>query len=730
MKRKLLAGLLTLTMLCSLLPSAAFAGGVADGSNANSTNSTLEINKSIIAFGGMEWNLIGNNVYGVKADSNCLTLLKKDYESEDTRIDFRRFSLGEEDNYKQSGEGNNKTNTYYEMPFEKYACEYSGSLLHQTMEKSVEKDNIPEQEKNLIQPRTLLVDYNHTHMYGPGIPNQKYWLLSLEELKLIQDNDVIDPYHHNVRGDYPARATGWWLRSGSMRNAWTDAFFAIGYDPKLSEDFRTKTEITFVYANPVNIYARPAMYLKVGDAVFLSSVKDGKSADVGSFKKMDTTPEGTLKFTMKSKDQQLNTTLKGKTDSAYVFNYSNATTGANQYISCVLTDKNGAVKYYGKLKAVANSADRSGTVEIPKSINGVDPADYTVKIFNEKIKDGNYTDFCSAPQVFNLENVQPILTEADLTAVHGKAVNVTGGDGSKQSPCTATVQLDKSINQVAVKDLAVSKGATAKIYDEATFMNEQMGILLKDGDHHLYVKVTAGDGTTTKYYDVTIPRESKPTPPPAPSGDNYVIIVENDGHGSASATMGKDNKVTLTATPHSGYVFDKWEVTPADVKVENNSFTMPKSNVTVKAHFKADPSIPDPKPEEQGFDVAIHPAASGAHYKLVTGDATQNDVTGAIDKIVFEAEDGYVFPDAVVKSVNGITGKVSADGKTLTITGTPTDNVDLTMLAAVVEEKAPVTQSEALVTFKVENGTWADGTEASKTAKVVLTDGKGSLKAS
>ena len=72
----------------------------------------------------------------------------------------------------------------------------------------------------------------------------------------------------------------------------------------------------------------------------------------------------------------------------------------------------------------------------------------------------------------------------------------------------------------------------------------------------------------------------------------YAITVTNDGNGAGSASplsavMG--DKITLTATPDIGYHFKEWQVTsPSSVLSigEDNKFTMPAQNVTVKAIFE------------------------------------------------------------------------------------------------------------------------------------------------
>lgn len=75
--------------------------------------------------------------------------------------------------------------------------------------------------------------------------------------------------------------------------------------------------------------------------------------------------------------------------------------------------------------------------------------------------------------------------------------------------------------------------------------------------------------------------------------NTYNVTVENDGNGTASADPASakmDDKVELIATPKSGYHFKEWEVISGNVKIEDNKFTMPAENVTVKAIFERNAS--------------------------------------------------------------------------------------------------------------------------------------------
>ena len=75
--------------------------------------------------------------------------------------------------------------------------------------------------------------------------------------------------------------------------------------------------------------------------------------------------------------------------------------------------------------------------------------------------------------------------------------------------------------------------------------------------------------------------------PPTPT--EYTVTVKTDGNGTASASHAKavvGTEITLTATPNAGYHFKEWQVMSGDVTVRDDKFTMPGSDVEVKAIFE------------------------------------------------------------------------------------------------------------------------------------------------
>ncbi len=77
----------------------------------------------------------------------------------------------------------------------------------------------------------------------------------------------------------------------------------------------------------------------------------------------------------------------------------------------------------------------------------------------------------------------------------------------------------------------------------------------------------------------------------------HTVTVSNDGNGTGTATpstAAAGTTITLTATPDEGYHFKEWQVMRGNVTIKDDKFTMPDSEVEIKAIFEKDaPSAGD-----------------------------------------------------------------------------------------------------------------------------------------
>ena len=119
--------------------------------------------------------------------------------------------------------------------------------------------------------------------------------------------------------------------------------------------------------------------------------------------------------------------------------------------------------------------------------------------------------------------------------------------------------------------------------------------------------------------------------PPAPT--EFTITVKTDGNGTASASLAKaaaGTEITLTATPNKGYHFKEWQVISGGVTIKDDKFTMPDSNVEIKAIFEKDAPPAPTDPAKPSISVTGTYTYNGsAHTATVNGyDPATMNITG------------------------------------------------------------------------------------------------------
>ena len=198
----------------------------------------------------------------------------------------------------------------------------------------------------------------------------------------------------------------------------------------------------------------------------------------------------------------------------------------------------------------------------------------------------------------------------------------------------------------------------------------------KEGYHFKEWQVISG-GVTIKNNKFTMPdnnvevkaifEEDTPT--------EHTVTVTSGGNGTASASPAKTvagAEITLSAAPDKGYHLKEWQVeSPAGLVITNNKFTMPDTNVAIKAIFEEDAP---PAPTEFTITVKTdgNGTASASHAKAVVG--TEITLTAKPNK-------GYHFKEWEV-----ISGGVTIKNNKFTM---PDNNVEV---KAIFEEDVPALQ--------------------------------------
>ena len=155
-------------------------------------------------------------------------------------------------------------------------------------------------------------------------------------------------------------------------------------------------------------------------------------------------------------------------------------------------------------------------------------------------------------------------------------------------------------NRLTAKGTApITWSIVSGVLPEGLSLNEDTGEIsgtpAGEGTEVFTVMAVNDLGEDIKEFSITIAK--------APETE-YAVTVRDDGHGTgsadpASATAGTE--ITLTATPNAGYHFKEWQVMSGDVTVRDDKFTMPGSDVEVKAIFEED-APPTPMEYTVTFD--------------------------------------------------------------------------------------------------------------------------------
>ena len=212
---------------------------------------------------------------------------------------------------------------------------------------------------------------------GGQVDNAVFWPLSTAEAFAV-NNDLraLDPAHPNWV------ESSWWLRSPGSKTFYVAIVSSDGSVQYSGVSIRKQNNHRTV---------RPAFNLNLNSVLFASAAVGGKPD--GGLTPIPEYSGNEWKLTLLDSSRSFAVTEKtadAAPDDTITLNYSGATTGANEYISAIIADNNGA-QYYGR---VAQPTAESGTVEI-KIPSDIAPGNYTLKVFSEQYNGDYKTDYAS-----------------------------------------------------------------------------------------------------------------------------------------------------------------------------------------------------------------------------------------------------------------------------------------------------------------------------------------------
>ena len=370
MKKRILSILLCLCMAACMLPTVAFAAdtGKAIQLGTNALNENVNTATAPTVYFGQDhgnnpgaWRVIGYDGSGVTSAQGDMTLLAAG-------------SIGEAvfDNDCLSNE-------------------YAPSDLKTAIDALAGK--LTTKENAAVKKRTLTSGSHNGEntdcVAGGQVDNAVFWPLSSKEaIAVNEDLRVVDPVH-------PTWATSnWWLRSPGSQ-----AYDVAVVEPGGSVHYSGYT---------IRIYrtrgVRPAFNLNLNSVLFTSAAVDRKPD--GGLTPISEYTGNEWKLTLLDSSRSFAVTEKavsGDPGDTLTLHYNGATTGANEYISVIIADNNGA-QYYGR---VAQPTEATGTVEI-KIPSDIAPGSYTLKIFSEQYNGDYKTDYASKFTDISLTVEKPV----------------------------------------------------------------------------------------------------------------------------------------------------------------------------------------------------------------------------------------------------------------------------------------------------------------------------------
>ena len=266
-------------------------------------------------------------------------------------------------------------------------------------------------------------------------------------------------------------------------------------------------------------------------------------------------------------------------------------------------------------EAYSQTLTATGTAPITWSIDGGLPAGLSLNADTGEISgtptaDGTakFTVKATNSAGSNTKELSITITKAAPTEY---TVTVTSGGNGTASASHAKAVVDTEITLTATPD----KGYHFKEWQ----VESPAGLVITN------------DKFTMPSANVEVKAIFEEDAPPAPT--EHTVTVTSGGNGTASASPAKaaaGTEITLTTTPNEGYHFKEWQVISGNVTIKDNKFTMPHSNVEVKAIFEEDAPPAPTDPAKPSISVTGTYTYNGsAHTATVNGyDPSTMNITG------------------------------------------------------------------------------------------------------
>lgn len=361
MKKRILSILLTLCMLFCLVPTGVFAEGETATGSAAIQLGTDALSKNVNT-------ATAPTVYfGQDHENNPGAWRVIDYDGNSAAGIAGNMTLLAANNMGLSKFGASNS--------------YADSALKEAIDALADK--LTAKETDAVEKRTLASgnydEENTDGVAGPAVSNAVFWPLSSKEANAVNnDLRVVDPEHPGWASSY------WWLRSPD--EDYSTAFVAGRGEVRYYGGYSTSKEFG----------VRPAFDLNLDSVLFASAAVGGKPD--GGLQPVSPNYTGnewklTLYDSKRNDFSRTTWEVSASTKGGTVeISYTDAKTGANEYISVLIFDDVGNVIYYGRSNASLTEKDGTAQLTIPA---GFAEGTYTLKVFNEQYNGDRKTDLAS-----------------------------------------------------------------------------------------------------------------------------------------------------------------------------------------------------------------------------------------------------------------------------------------------------------------------------------------------
>ncbi len=407
MKKRILSILLTLCMVLCLVPAGVFAeGGASDGSSAIRYGTdgihgySAESGYNYIYYGTwngspLKWRVLDSQT---NMGTTGLFLLSEELLGSGNTGGIK-FGYDDEDTW-QGSKVQAWCRDFAGIEGDSVPDAFTAAELAAILETSKsDPEYFTPTEKVVIDGREWTLAGAHFLEVENALDGDKVFFLSAAEAK----NAAYGLADVEARaGKYNGKEAYWWLRSPAA-DRYAGYVDYLGYVyPTLRNDPHA---------------ARPAFNLDSGSVLFASAAVGGKTDGFGA---VGTYSGSEWKLTVKDSERDgFSVARKSVFAGGVTFEYKNAKTGENEYISAMVTN-GGEIKYYGRLKKVSSADMENGTLTVSL------PSDYNEEsgdrlfIFNEQCNGDYNTDYASTPLRLSTDDTGASLVQIRINSVTGE----------------------------------------------------------------------------------------------------------------------------------------------------------------------------------------------------------------------------------------------------------------------------------------------------------------------